>query len=81
MLPGQGGPSNDSASSAGPSGSHVFESEIRTEPQIRQYIPPSPALLDEENMEAGDLTFQQSSTDGNFTWVCIISPLRDSASS
>ena len=71
MLPGQGGSPSDSASNAGPSGSHVFESELRTEPQIRQYIPPhSPALLDgEDSMDTSDLTFQQSNSDGNFTWV------------
>lgn len=69
MLPGQGGSSSDSASNAGPSGSHVFESELRTEPQIRQYIPPHSPLLDGEDADLNEISYQQSNTDGNFTWV------------
>lgn len=57
----------------GSGGNHVFESEIRTEPQIRQYIPPhSPALYDgEDDIDShNDYAYQQASNDGKFTWVC-----------
>ena len=73
---------SDMPSGSGPHGentghgtgrNHVFESEMRTEPQIRQYIPPhSPALYDgEENPElhTNDYAYQQASNDGKFTWV------------
>ncbi|KAL4248451.1 Zn(2)-C6 fungal-type domain-containing protein [Abortiporus biennis] len=75
---GQGGPvtAADSGMIAGPSGSHVFESEIRTEPQIRQYIPPqSPASRDgEPSIEGGEVEHSttQTTADGNFTWGMIV---------
>ncbi len=75
MPAGQGDtPSGDNGSTSGPSGSHVYEREIRTEPQIRQYMPPhSPALHDGDEMEhSPDMEFKQSG-DGNFTWVCHLS--------
>lgn len=72
MLPGQAGSPSDTASNAGPSGSHVFESELRTEPQIRQYIPHHSPLLDGEDADLGEISYQQSNTDGNFTWGMIV---------
>ena len=77
MPPGPGDKNGEGVPPAGGSGTHVFEGEIRTEPQIRQYIPPhSPALFDaDENGDSHtDMGYQQSSNDGKFTWVCIARP-------
>ena len=59
-------------SSAGP----MYEGEIRTEPQIRQYVPPHPpppggAPIDEDTPmdQDPDGSFQQAGPDGSFTWV------------
>lgn len=72
----QGGPTTaaDSGMIAGPSGSHVFESELRTEPQIRQYVPPhSPAGREGDPSTDPDADVpghqQKASGDGSFTWV------------
>lgn len=63
----------DSGMIAGPSGSHVFESELRTEPQIRQYMPPhTPPVRDGStpmNGEDGEGGYQMVGPDGQFTWV------------
>ncbi|THH30932.1 hypothetical protein EUX98_g3257 [Antrodiella citrinella] len=59
---------------AGPSGSHVFESELRTEPQIRQYMPPNtPPVRDGSTPmnEDGDSGYQQG-PDGQFTLGMIV---------
>jgi len=50
---------------------HVFEGEIRTEPQIRQYVPPhTPPVHDDVTLETDvDLTYQQVGPSGNYTWV------------
>ncbi|KAI0342053.1 hypothetical protein BDW22DRAFT_1395915 [Trametopsis cervina] len=75
MHAGPGG-SRSSHTGHGHGGNHVFEGEIRTEPQIRQYIPPhSPALLDGEDhvdTKLADFGYQKSSNDGNFTWGMIV---------
>lgn len=63
-----GGSGSETASNAGPSGSHTYESELRTEPQIRQYIPPNSPTLDGEDATDLDVSFPQGG-DGNFTWV------------
>ncbi|TBU29546.1 hypothetical protein BD311DRAFT_756354 [Dichomitus squalens] len=62
-------------SSAGP----VYEGEIRTEPQIRQYVPPHPpppggAPIDEDTPmdQDPDGSFQQAGPDGSFTWGMIV---------
>ncbi|OJT10765.1 hypothetical protein TRAPUB_12707 [Trametes pubescens] len=66
-------------SPAGPSSGPVFEGEMRTEPLIRQYVPPHSlppgAAIDEEvPMEQDpDGSFQQSGPDGSFTWVNVLS--------
>jgi len=52
--------------------SHVFESEMRTEPQIRQYVPPHTPPSHDADMTLEtdvDLTYQQVGPSGNFTWV------------
>jgi hypothetical protein len=71
MPAGQGGSGEQAGH--GPGGNHVFESEIRTEPQIRQYIPPhSPALFegdDNTDIHTNDYVYHQASNDGKFTWV------------
>lgn len=63
----------DSGMIAGPSGSHVFESELRTQPQIRQYIPPhSPGSHDEGTPVDGDvdMSHQPATLDSStYTWV------------
>lgn len=64
----------DSGMIAGPSGSHVFESELRTEPQIKQYIPPhSPGSHEEGTPADGDaeMSYQQTGPEGGstYTWV------------
>ncbi|KAI0829676.1 hypothetical protein BC628DRAFT_1057743 [Trametes gibbosa] len=64
-------------SPAGPSIGPVFEGEMRTEPQIRQYMPPHPPLpgvIEEEApMEQDpDGSFQQAGPDGSFTWQGMI---------
>ena len=63
-------------SPGGPSSAGVYEGEIRTEPQIRQYVPPHPpppggAPIGEDTpMEQDpDGSFQQTGPDGSFTWV------------
>jgi len=64
----------DSGMIAGPSGSHVFESELRTEPQIRQYMPPhTPPVRDGSTPmnEDGDSGYQQG-PDGQFTLGMIV---------
>jgi len=61
----------ESGGSGGASGSHVFEGEIRTEPQIKQYVPPgSPIPFDGDvPMDADTEMFQQVGPDGSTTWV------------
>ncbi|CDO76721.1 hypothetical protein BN946_scf184796.g15 [Trametes cinnabarina] len=63
---------------AGPSSGPVYEGEMRTEPQIRQYVPPHPpppgAIDEDAPMEQdADGSFQQSGPDGSFTWVTFLS--------
>ncbi|GBE81241.1 hypothetical protein BKA93DRAFT_756330 [Sparassis latifolia] len=62
---------NSNNNSSGPSGSHVFEGEMRTEPQIKQYMPPgSPGFYDEEpGMDDPNVAYQQQNPDGSVTWV------------
>ncbi|KAL1942655.1 hypothetical protein VTO73DRAFT_4895 [Trametes versicolor] len=65
-------------SPAGPSSGPMYEGEMRTEPLIRQYVPPHSlppgAVIDEEvPMEQDpDGSFQQSGPDGSFTWGMIV---------
>ncbi|KZT11087.1 uncharacterized protein LAESUDRAFT_721509 [Laetiporus sulphureus 93-53] len=77
-TPEQGTPS-------GPSGSNIFEGEIRTEPQIKQYVPPtSPIPIDEDIIKNADSElFQQVGPDGTTTWVRKIAlpPLKNGSSS
>lgn len=79
MPAGQGGSAAAADSGRIISGSHVFESEIRTEPQIRQYIPPHShpggEHLDNRDNNNASTSYQQGGPDSNFTWVR--SPLGD----
>lgn len=61
----------DSGMIAGPSGSHVFESELRTEPQIRQYMPPhTPPIRDGSTpMNEDGEGYQHNGGEGHFTLV------------
>lgn len=72
-MPSQGGGqgSPEGGTTSGSSGNHVFESELRTEPQIKQYIPPHSPLLpmDEEDMQDSEVAVQQVGADGSVTWV------------
>ena len=74
--------SPQNGSPVGPSAGPAFEGEIRTEAQIRQYVPPHPpppggASIDEDVPmdQDPDGSFQQAGPDGSFTWVCSISLL------
>ncbi len=73
---GQEEDSPPNGSPVGPSAGPIYEGEIRTEAQIRQYVPPHPpppggAPIDEDTpMEQDpDGSFQQTGPDGSFTWV------------
>ncbi|KAH9855203.1 hypothetical protein C2E23DRAFT_814883 [Lenzites betulinus] len=64
-------------SPAGPSVGPMYEGEMRTEPQIRQYMPPHPlppgGIEEEVPMEQDpDGSFQQAGPDGSFTWQGMI---------
>ncbi|OSD04021.1 hypothetical protein PYCCODRAFT_1408448 [Trametes coccinea BRFM310] len=64
-------------SPAGPSTGPVYEGEMRTEPQIRQYVPPHPpppgAIDEDAPMDQDpDGSFQQRGADGSFTWQGMI---------
>ncbi|KAH9831225.1 uncharacterized protein C8Q71DRAFT_816651 [Rhodofomes roseus] len=55
---------------ATPANKHTFESELRTEPQIKQYKPPgSPTPGDDNAMDVDSEMFQQVGPDGVVTWV------------
>ncbi|KAI0330130.1 hypothetical protein GY45DRAFT_1354100 [Cubamyces sp. BRFM 1775] len=73
--PDEDSPKNGSP--AGPSSGPVFEGEMRTEPQIKQYVPPHPpppgAIGEDVPMEQDpDGSFQQAGPDGSFTWQGMI---------
>ncbi|CCM00408.1 uncharacterized protein FIBRA_02438 [Fibroporia radiculosa] len=68
---GEGESENGAGTNGAPSGSQVFESEMRTEPQIKQYFPPgSPIPFDGDvPIDADTELFQQVGPDGSTTWV------------